>query len=118
MKTGHVEMASLERIFAKISALDTITILCQIFDAHNSIVYLDNRRYTVADLHDDFALRSLPASDIDIRFYGGPPGRGRWFSGTLLTLLLDHAAYCLSRQRSNKVSQAIQWLQQNNRQLA
>ncbi len=35
-------------------------------------------------------LLTMPCGDFGvIRFYGGPPGNGRWYDGTILSMLCD-----------------------------
>lgn len=114
MKVKPNDMATLERLFKDLSAMDAVEVLCQVFNAINAVVYIDNKRFALHELYDDYyTMYCCAATDIDLRFYGGPPGSGRWFSGTLLTLLMDHAAYCLSKGLTRKITEAIKYIQRN-----
>jgi hypothetical protein len=41
-----------------------------------------------------------------VRFYGGPPAQGRWFDGTVLTMLCDAALFD-NRTKDMPVSQLL-----------
>ena len=102
------------QLFYDITALDALNIICQFFNAGNAVIYIDGRRFTVLDLFDSLNMyMDGLAREIVIRFFGGPHKHGRWFTGTLLTMLADHAAYQTSTGHKEKVQQAIFWLGSN-----
>ena len=57
----------------------------------NMIVNIGTRSMSLQRLLMDSTtwMLSGKCGDFEIRFYGGPPGKARWFNGTLLTLLCD-----------------------------
>jgi len=112
-KIKSTDIASLQRVFQCVSALDAVELLCGIFNAPEAIIYIDNKTFALSALHNDFQLNNLSAGEVDILFYGGPPGHSKWFTGTLLTLLMDHAAYCLSKGNNRMITEAIRWVQKN-----
>lgn len=105
------DMEMLKKIFIPLTAMEAVALLCQIFAADMSFAYIDARRYRLHDLYDDSHLCEVTADSVEIRFFGGPPARAKWFTGTLLTLLMDHAAYCLSIGENYKITEAIVWIQ-------
>ena len=52
----------------------------------------DGEQFTVAlalDVFEDL-LMTMPCGELGvIRFFGGPPHEGKWFDGTILTMLCD-----------------------------
>ena len=55
------------------------------------ILYWDSQRFTPKSLlRIENILLCLPCGDFGtVRFYGGPPKQGKWFDGSILTLLCD-----------------------------
>jgi hypothetical protein len=105
------DIETLQRLFKHIPAMDAITILCQILGAPNAIVVIDAKRFRLVDLYDSaYMLADAQAADIDLTFFGGPPGKSGWFDGTLLTLLIDHCVYNMVRGGTEKVFEAIRWM--------
>ena len=99
---------SLKRLFKKLTAPDAIAIICQIFGASNAVIYINEKQFVIYELTYDYHLNNLMAEDVDVKFFGGP--NGGWFNGTLLTLLLDHALFCLSKDKSHKIVEAVRWM--------
>jgi hypothetical protein len=52
-------------------------------------------------------LGSRPASTIKIRFFGGPPGKAAFYSGTMLTLLEDTVMRCVAQGRYDLTSRFL-----------
>jgi len=97
----------LEQRFKNLNAIEVLDILCRVFQASDAIIYCNNQRFALHELYDESYLYGhVFASEIEIRFFGGPPPGG-WFDGTLFTLLLDHAAYRLSKGDDKTVAKAL-----------
>ena len=102
-----VDLQLLERMFKNINAIEALDILCRVFNATDAVVFLDHRRFSLYELYDEGSLYGgMFASEVEIRFFGGPPPGG-WFNGTLLTLLLDHSAYRLAKGDDKTVAKAL-----------
>jgi len=109
IKPSDIEV--LKRLFKHLPAVDAVTILCQIMDASQTVINLDARRFPLMDLYDSaYLMADALASDIEVRFYGGPPEKSRWFNGTLLTLLVDHCIFNIINGHTDKVFAAIRWM--------
>jgi hypothetical protein len=65
--------------------------LCYTFKRGSYPIILAGVSTTVAKLVDDFdGFEYINAKDIGpIRFYGGPPQKRKWYSGSLLSILVD-----------------------------
>ncbi len=106
-----INLTLLSRLFQRVTAADAVTLLCHTFGAQSTIVYVDGRKFRLNDLLDKFSMfDGTIASEIELRFFGGPPAAGKWFNGTLLTMLLDHAAYQIAKGDYKKISQALGWI--------
>jgi hypothetical protein len=106
-----VDTKLLHRLFHTLSAPDAIMILCHAFEASTATVFIEGRQVRVADLLDScYMFYGAIAADVEVRFYGGPPSRGQWFEGTLLTMVMDHAAFQVLRGDCKKISAALQWM--------
>lgn len=92
-------------------AEDAIALLCNVFAVGQATVYVDGRQFQVIDLYDNpYMFYNMMATDIELTFFGGPPTKGKWFNGTLLTFVLDHAAYQVAKGNCKKISEAIHWI--------
>ncbi len=110
-KPSRVSITLIHRLFQKVTAADALIILCQLFGVSTSVVYIEGRRFQLVELLDDcYMFYGALASEIEVRFYGGPPAKGNWFNGTLLTLIMDHAAYQVARGHCEKISEALRWM--------
>ena len=72
-----------------VAAFDT---LIQHFGRGNQTFLFNSTQHTVGDAHKDFQACELTMRCSDfgyINFFGGPPHKGRWLRGTLLTMLCD-----------------------------
>ncbi len=61
------------------------------FNAGTHPIIINGVSTTINKLFEDFkGMEHIEAKDIGpIRFYGGPPCHRKWYSGTLLSILLD-----------------------------
>jgi hypothetical protein len=54
--------------------------------------FWDGKMWTPSEAKDEWetCLLKMPCSKFGVvRFYGGPPGKGRWFNGTVLSMVCD-----------------------------
>ena len=61
-------------------------------DAKNDTLLFDQQRWVVADLP-DLPVMTEAAATFMVSFYGGPPGKVKWWEGSLLTFLEDRLLY-------------------------
>lgn len=86
------DVPALKNQLKGLSARGALVTLAQRYGMSNKSFIWDGQLYTVAS-----ALTALPDWLLDIkcnefgviRFFGGPPKAGRWFDGTILTMLCD-----------------------------
>ncbi len=104
MKT--INFSLLTNRFKNLTALDVIEILCQTFGASGAYIRRCGKLMPLTDLYDDVEMFSQLASEVEIDFYGGPPP-SHWWSGTLLTLLMDHCVYAYSKNDLHRVRAAL-----------
>jgi hypothetical protein len=90
---------SVKKLKEQLSGLSTkhaLTLLSLQYKRGGAVLFFNGERYTV-----DSALIDLPEYLLEIRcggfgaiqFYGGPPNKGTWYPGTILTLLCDAILY-------------------------
>ena len=53
-------------------------------------------------------LGDTPADKVAVRFFGGPPGRGGFYNGTLYTLLADKIMWAVAHKRSDLINKFLQ----------
>lgn len=86
------DIPTLKRQFAGLSARGALVTMAQRYGMAAKTFVWSGQLYTV-----DMALEQLPDYLLDmkcgdfgiVRFFGGPPKAGRWFDGTVLTMLCD-----------------------------
>ena len=77
-----IDLTRLQEFFQHVTALEALEILCNIFEAPNSRVFVDGLYFSLKEL---LTLpkywANIAADELEIQFYGGPPGKGRHFNG-------------------------------------
>ncbi len=101
-----VNFSQLSKRYEDITALDALELLCVIFGAGNAYITMDSKRLPLYELYDNPEIFNWKASEIDLIFCGGPKP-AKWWTGTLLTLLLDHILYAYSTNDLVKVHKAL-----------
>jgi hypothetical protein len=99
-----INFKQLNNRFGNISYIDALNLLCWTFEASQARVVVDGQSFALVDLYD--VVKETKASECSLQFYGGPP-TGRWWEGTLLTMLLDHFLYAYSKNDLKKVHDAL-----------
>jgi len=91
-KHKMTDIPTLKKQFAGLSARGAFMTMAQRYGMATKTFIWSGQFYTV-----DTILKQLPDYLLDmkcgdfgiVRFFGGPPKAGRWFDGTVLTMLCD-----------------------------
>lgn len=70
------------------------------------ILMTPNVRTTIRQLYAGMAT-GTPADRISIQFYGGPVGRGAWYTGTVYSFIVDIIAAKIQMEGFEKVRQLL-----------
>jgi len=92
-------ITTLKMQFAGLSVRGALVTLAQRYRSANKNFIWGSQLYTVRSaLEDlpDYLLNMKCAGFGVVRFFGGPPNRGGWYDGTLLTIMCDSALFELS----------------------
>jgi hypothetical protein len=101
-----VNMTLLKNRFRGIKAIDALELLCSVFEAANAFVSIDGVRMRLCDLYDDIEIYTETAANIELQFFGGPHP-AKWWSGTLLTMLMDHILFAYTNNNLKSVNIAL-----------
>lgn len=85
-------IADLKRQLENLSTYHALVVLSQGHGMANKTFIWNGQLYTIQE-----ALKTIPAYLLELRcgdfgtlrFYGGPPQKGAWYGGTVLTMLCD-----------------------------
>lgn len=117
-----VNFKQLDNLFIDITVGEALDVLCWTFGADKCFIYIGKTRICLADLYNlDSELNTLaavnfsrdqhitlqPASELLIRFVGGP--NNTWWTGTLYALFLDHFIYAWMKGRKTLVHQVLKY---------
>ncbi len=78
----------------------------------NKLFYFDSKTYTPRTALADWekCLLGMDCGNLGVvRFYGGPPGEGKWYSGTVLSMLCDMVLFDKFTLKSSEEGQCA-WL--------
>ena len=90
-----------------ISLLEAIEMLRDLDCTDEKIIQISKIGNTLVSINQLYEIfdSEFPAAGIKpLLFCGGPPGRSQWYTGNLLTLLIDRILYKVSIERVNRES--------------
>ncbi len=61
------------------------------------------------------SLASCKASDVKIRFFGGPPGNYNWFDGSVYTYICDKIMWCVANRETEILNEFLKAVKKHDR---
>jgi len=93
--------------FQGLTVLDSLDILCVALKSDETAFRQGGDPCPITDLYCDQEVFDLPAKSFVLEWYGGPPGKGRWFQASMLALVVDTCLFAMESGSTEKICNAL-----------